>query len=60
MTQLKNVCGELDNITLEYFDNVEQLQSCQQQIDDLMKDGFFLLAKVSSFFLPARFLFVLK
>ena len=47
MSQLKETCNLLDDTLIEYFETVELVHQKQEELDNCMKDGFLLMAKVS-------------
>ena len=48
MSQLKETCNLLDDTLLEYFETMESVYQKQEELDNCMKDGFLLMAKVSN------------
>ena len=47
MSELKIVCQHLDSLIVEYFDTQDELFMKQERLASDMKDGLFLMAKVS-------------
>ena len=46
MSELKQICLELDDIVLEYFRTLDEIYKFQTQLELNMKDGLLLMAKV--------------
>ena len=48
MSQLKETCNLLDDTLMEYFDTLESVNQKQEELNNCMRDGFLLMAKVST------------
>ena len=46
MSTLKALCNELDEDIFAYFDTLNQVFQKQNEMNELLKDGFLLMAKV--------------
>ena len=46
MSQLKETCNLLDDTLVEYFETLELVSEKQEELNNCMRDGFLLMAKV--------------
>ncbi len=46
MSQLKETCNLLDETLLDYFTTLEEVYKKQTELNDCIKEGFLLMAKV--------------
>ena len=43
---LKDVCASLDKIVVEFFNTLDKIYATQHELETVMKDGYFHMAKV--------------
>ena len=43
---LKCICEKLDETVVEFFSTLDKIYATQHELEKVMKDGYFLMAKV--------------